>query len=151
MDALIWGPSFWNMLHFITIAYPEKPSLNDIKNHSNFIKNLGNLLPCKKCAIHYNNYIKNIKINEILSDKEKYMKFFWKLHNDVNQRNNRKEITFKKFLQIYQEIINDGNFNTINIFYINKLYFKLIIILIIIVSILLFFIFYWLKVNEKIL
>jgi hypothetical protein len=140
MDQMIWGPSMWITLHFISMCYPVKPTRTDIKIHSNFIKSLSDILPCNICKKHFSDILKNININEVLSSKETYMKFFHDVHNNVNIDNGRKSLDYNEFLQLYQEIIDTKHFNPIIIYKKNKIYRYTIIGLTLIMSLLIIYI-----------
>jgi hypothetical protein len=97
-----WGSAYWKMSHYITFAYPDNPSNDDkivVKNH---FDNLVYLLPCENCRGHYSQHIKNFPLtNDILSSKYKLIKWLADLHNDVNKRTGKREMTIEQVIAMY--------------------------------------------------
>lgn len=139
MDPIIWGPSAWNFIHFLTISYPDKPSNEDINNHTNFIKILAKILPCNICKIHFSKNIDNINFKKILSSKDSYMNFMWDIHNKVNIINKRPTIKFNDFLKEYKKIIDSGSFNPIILYKKANIYYYSLLIVFIIISLLILY------------
>ena len=116
----IWGPSLWTYLHLLSISYPDKPNENDIENHKNFLKYLGLTLPCDLCKKHYFNFMKEDKVLNGLKSKENFMKLIWELHNNVNKLNEKEELDFNNFLEVYDKIIKYDKSQHFNIFEFKK-------------------------------
>ena len=47
-----FGPPLWASLHSISYAYNPK-SEQEQQNYYNFFYNLGHVLPCAECKLHY--------------------------------------------------------------------------------------------------
>ncbi len=139
MDPLIWGPSAWSFIHFLTIAYPDKPTREDIENHKNFINLLPKILPCSICKNHIEKNLEDIDFELILSSKNSYMNFMWELHNKVNSLNKRPNISFNDFLSLYKNIIENGSFNPFILYKKNKIYYYSLLIVFIILSLLILY------------
>ena len=116
----IWGPSLWTYFQLLSIGYPDKPSENDINNHKKFIKYLGLTLPCDICKKHYFDFMDEEKVIQGLKSKKNYMELIWKLHNNVNKMNNKKELAFNDFLEEYDKIIKYDESQHFNIFEFKK-------------------------------
>ena len=115
MDPNIWGPVAWNYLHFLSISYPDKPTKIDIDNNKKFLRIFADILPCIKCREHFKSYIQSKDLDIELDSKQKYMKLVWNLHNNVNEFLAKDKIEFSVFLRLYQDIIDSGKFNPIDI------------------------------------
>jgi hypothetical protein len=105
MKPTIWGPRYWFVIHVATFRYPENPSQNDKDNMRNFVYSLANgILPCPVCRYHFKKYLENPDNNfeEALKNNSNIVKFFWNLHNDVNKRTNKPELSFNDFLLLYK-------------------------------------------------
>lgn len=139
MDPLIWGPSAWSFIHFLTIAYPDKPTREDIENHKNFINLLPKILPCSICKNHIEKNLEDIDFELILSSKNSYMNFMWDLHNKVNSLNKRPNISFNDFLSLYKNIIENGSFNPFILYKKSKIYYYSLLIIFIILSLLILY------------
>jgi len=91
----LWGPYGWNFLHFVTLGYPINPSNEDKKNYKIFFESLKNILPCPKCAKHYEENLKVLPLtDDILDDKEKFIKWLIDMHNRVNVSNGKPEMEY---------------------------------------------------------
>lgn len=92
MMTKIWGPPGWLFLHCVTFGYPY---VIDTKNpkHSNkkeeyaiFFNALGNVLPCKYCRESYIEFIKEDPIERNLNTRDELCKWFYRIHNKVNEK-----------------------------------------------------------------
>jgi hypothetical protein len=97
----IFGPSFWFTLHNGAIHYPIRPSLNTRQSMKTLIYNLPILVPCLNCRDHFINYIQNSDLDYIVSSKETLFKFWVDIHNHVNKRYNRPEMTLLEAKRLY--------------------------------------------------
>ena len=113
MDPVIWGPTLWSSLHFITMGYPENPSKKDIENQIVFLHSLSNVLPCDICKNHFREHLSKTNLPLELSTKQGYIGLIHRIHNSVNRTNGKKEISYNSFLKLYQGIIDSGSFNPI--------------------------------------
>ena len=105
----VFGPPLWFILHVSSFNYPDNPSTVVKKNMEYIIKGLPVLIPCQKCKEHATQYIeKNIdKISEIVSSKKNIFEFFVDFHNYVNQRYNKKIMSYDEAYKLYStEIVN---------------------------------------------
>jgi len=103
MDPKIWGPKAWFFLHSVTMGYPEKPSSKDRENYANFFNSLGHILPCEVCREHYAEHLKTNPVEKALDNKERFVFWFFNFHNIVNKSLNKPTITYKEFLNLYND------------------------------------------------
>ena len=103
MEPNIWGPSAWTFLHSITLNYPDNPSTEDQKNYMDFFNILSKVLPCNICKHNLKNHLNELPINFHLSNKETICKWLVEIHNKSNITSGKKSITYKEFLEIYEE------------------------------------------------
>tara|TARA_B100000131_G_C18099049_1_gene605211 strand:- start:451 stop:1158 length:708 start_codon:yes stop_codon:yes gene_type:complete len=106
----IWGPPGWLFLHCITMGYPIK--INDKnKDHTIrktqtklFFEALGDVMPCGSCRQSYKEYIKDNPINNHLSSRKDLAKWFYDIHNLVNDKLNIHDNipTFNEFYERYE-------------------------------------------------
>jgi hypothetical protein len=84
-----WGPHGWKFLHYVSLGYPTNPTQEQKEKYKAFFELLKYTLPCHLCRIHYEeNYNKSPLNNDILSDREKFIKWVIDLHNIVNEMKN---------------------------------------------------------------
>jgi hypothetical protein len=91
----LWGPKYWEFFHTITALYPIKPSNLDKKMALLFLKSIGDIIPCPKCANHYKQNFKKFPIKNNLNSREKFMIWFINFHNVVNKMLKKKQIPLK--------------------------------------------------------
>jgi hypothetical protein len=134
-----WGPYGWNFLHYVTLGYPKNPDTDDKKNYKLFFESLKNILPCPKCAKHYEENLKVLPLtDEILDDKEKLIKWLIDVHNRVNVSTGKPEMEYteaRKSIEkpyLYYKNKNNNNNN-------NNTHYLLIIIILIAVIIYLYY------------
>jgi len=150
MDANIWGPTTWVFLHLISISYPEKITQEDKKKHINFINAFKEIIPCKKCKNHFKSNLKNENLDENLKNRNSYMKFFWRMHNSVNSITDKPILEYEKFIKLYQNLIDMGQFNPIKIYQKNQHYMAILTVIFFLLTILIIYLLYQLtkKLNK---
>jgi FAD-linked sulfhydryl oxidase len=107
IDPKIWGPSTWNFLYYVSLSYPDSPTLEDKKNTREFFKLVGKVLPCQTCRNNYYKHINQIPItNYVLSSRYNLINWLISIHNQVNISNNKPLITYDMVLKRY---LNQNN------------------------------------------
>ena len=66
INPKLWGPYFWETIHFVAYGYPEKPNKTDKKVYAIFYKNMMRVLPCDKCANSAQELFTEMKIEDFL-------------------------------------------------------------------------------------
>jgi FAD-linked sulfhydryl oxidase len=108
MDTKIWGPSFWQSLHLLSLAYPEAPSQVDMDSHKQFLYSLARVLPCPICRQHFLSYLSEVDLDIILKNKDSFVRFIFSVHNDVNKRLDKPQWTYEQFYEYYSAILASG-------------------------------------------
>jgi hypothetical protein len=107
----LWGPKYWEFFHTVSAMYPEKPTKLDKKMALLFLKSIGDIIPCPKCANHYKQNLKKFPIKNNLDSRDKFIKWFVNFHNKVNKMLKKKiiplEIALKKIKQFSKKKIID--------------------------------------------
>lgn len=101
LEPNIWGPSYWNTLHFIASTYENNPSPSKKNLMKTFIKSIPVLLPCKECQDHAFEYISQVSIDSIVKNRQELFTFFFTFHNAVNKRLNKPLMSIEKALNLY--------------------------------------------------
>jgi len=133
MNPEIWGPGAWTFLHTITLNYPNNPDIDVIDYHKNFFVLLKNIIPCEKCRLHYSQYLIDNPIDDVLNNKQDFVIWLNKLHNEINVRNNKPEMNIKNMIKLYKKKYSEKN------------NFKMYILILLFVIII--FLFYWLFIK----
>jgi hypothetical protein len=86
MLTSVWGPSFWHVLHTISVNYPLNPTCEDKEHYKTFIMSLKHVLPCKYCRDNLTKNLKILPLNpEALKNRVTFSKWMYKLHEVVNK------------------------------------------------------------------
>lgn len=88
--TIIWSHPTWSLFHTFTANINEKKFDETYKNEIiELFTNICNAIPCMFCRIHASDYMKNtMNKNEIKTARDLEL-FFWKFHNDVNERSRK--------------------------------------------------------------
>lgn len=97
----IFGPALWFTLHNASGFYPDQPSRYIKASMKKLILNLHILIPCQMCKEHYYNFIKKINLDKVVNSRENLFTFFVGLHNYVNSRLRKREMTIEEAKKIY--------------------------------------------------
>jgi hypothetical protein len=87
IKATVWGPHIWKSIHYIAMAYPDRPSPMDRRRYKHFFMTLHEFIPCKTCAI---NYVRHVTqelppIDRFLDSADHIFEWTVMLHNMVNK------------------------------------------------------------------
>jgi hypothetical protein len=90
MITKIWGPHFWEVLHFVSFGYPLEPTEQHKKDYKDFFVSVRNVLPCKYCRESYSEFIlqeDRTKLkDEDLKNRDSLTRWVYKLHERVNEK-----------------------------------------------------------------
>lgn len=103
-DPKIWGPHLWMYMHYAAANYPKYPTENDINEMVEWLCTLPVTIPCQNCRFHYKKYIDKEKprLREICSRRDTLFNFLVDVHNKVNERNNKKIISYEEARELYR-------------------------------------------------
>jgi hypothetical protein len=77
-----WGPPLWFSLHSIAFAYDPN---SDRQKYYDFFSNLGYVLPCEECKVHYTQNFNKDEFARALESNEGLFRWVYDLHNRVNK------------------------------------------------------------------
>ena len=99
----IFGPPFWFTLHNGAAHYPVKASVVCMQRMKGFISGIPVMLPCETCSDHATAYIEanREKLDYIVSGRESLFEFFVSMHNYVNKRFGKPQLTVSDAMKIY--------------------------------------------------
>ena len=110
MITKIWGPPGWLFLHTVTMGYPYEIDLNNEKHvikkreMKKFFESLGHTLPCELCCKSYLEFIKEpdtLLDDKVLSSRITLARWFYDIHNKVNNKLNVCPDTIPTFEEFY--------------------------------------------------
>jgi hypothetical protein len=88
----VWGPPGWLFLHSIAFGYPYAINPNNPKHvirreaTRRYFTDTGFILPCKYCRESYQDFIKQIPIDDNLGSRKSLTKWLYVIHNKVNDK-----------------------------------------------------------------
>lgn len=104
MKPEVWGPHMWFMLHTISFNYPEQPSEHNKRAYYDFFRALADVLPCDECQTHYKRQLHSYPIQPHLDSRSNLVKWVIQMHNFVNGRTGKPELTNEEVLTIYKNL-----------------------------------------------
>ena len=117
---------FWNCLHYLSYNYPENPNSEDKQQIINLINKMKkDGITCSYCRAHFNKWCLNNNIINFIESKDDLVNFFISLHNDINNRNEKKILSKNEIDKIYlnfnYNMLVDYGLDIINLFEKRKL------------------------------
>jgi hypothetical protein len=102
-NPYIFGPIFWKTLHVMAANYPERPTPEQAKKMQQWLQCFDVALPCETCAVHFRAYIKaeEKNLSTITSSREHLFTFLWDLHNRVNARLGKPQMSLEEAKAMY--------------------------------------------------
>jgi hypothetical protein len=103
LDPKIWGPHYWFFLHTLAMCYPNYPNEVTKKKYYDFIQNLPMFIPIEKIATHFTNLLDEYPVQPYLDNRESFIRWIWFIHNKINQRLEKPQISLNDFYIKYYE------------------------------------------------
>ncbi len=104
LDPKVWGPKFWFVFHTITLNYPNNPNSVTKKKYYDFVQNIPMFLPVEEIATHFSKLLNEYPIQPYLDNRESFIKWFWFIHNKINEKLEKPIISIKDFyIQYYEQ------------------------------------------------
>jgi hypothetical protein len=140
INPILWGNHLWKFMHYLTLSYPDNPSLDDQDKFKRFFMMIGDYLPCEKCRVNYIKHKSELPLtDDILQSRDKLIFWLYDLHNIVNLDTGKDILSKEKFIELYKfDKIEDVKLNIFNKF-----------ILLIMISILIIIFILYRKFNKN--
>lgn len=110
MNPHVWGPSFWFVLHTVSLNYPDTPTYAERRTHYDFYHIIRNILPCEMCREHYRELLEQYPIQPFIDSKTSLVSWVVMIHNQVNQRLGFPMIDRNEMLANYEQVYARGSF-----------------------------------------
>jgi hypothetical protein len=101
MDPEQWGPLLWYEMHMYTFRYPVRPNSQDKADIINYFREIGKVLPCEKCRVHYRSELEMYPIENFVGSREDVSRWLVDLHNRVNVRLGKEHFSYEKAKRKY--------------------------------------------------
>ena len=103
LDPTVWGPHYWFFLHTISMSYPNRPNAVTKKKYYEFIQNLPLFIPVESISGELSKLIDEYPIAPYLDNRESFVRWVWFIHNKINQKLDKPQITLNEFFVKYYE------------------------------------------------
>lgn len=102
---LCWGPLQWMTLHQLARGYPRSNPSTEVQEAARaYVMALVKLLPCSICAMHWKDVAPTVKTGS----RAEFLKWTIDVHNSVNKRTGKKELTYTEALHAIRDTCNDN-------------------------------------------
>ena len=93
LDAKVWGPQYWFFLHTVAYNYPDTPNATIKRTHYDLIQHIPYLLPDLEMGDNFSRMLDQYPVTPYLDNRESFMRWVWFIHNKMNVRLDKEEIS----------------------------------------------------------
>jgi FAD-linked sulfhydryl oxidase len=101
------GRSTWTLLHTMTAAYPERPTLTQQSETKQFISLFGKMYPCWSCADDFRSWMKDGNEPRV-SNRDDFGRWMCEAHNAVNEKLGKSSFDCNKWEERWRTGWKDG-------------------------------------------
>ena len=101
LDPEIWGPHYWFFLFSIANNYPNKANETIKKKYYNLISDFSLFIPHDKISNEFSEMLDKYPVTPYLDGKDSFIKWVHFIHNQVNNKIGKGEITLTDALNNY--------------------------------------------------
>ena len=109
INPKIWGPYFWQTIHFTAFGYPETPNTTDREIYFTFYENMMKILPCDKCTNSAQEMFKTSDLKNSLGSKTDLIKWTYSFHKKVNNKLGKDSPTLEEFIHNFSNKSDNSN------------------------------------------
>ena len=104
LDPKIWGPHYWFFIHTVAMTYPILPNAVTKKKYYEFIQNLPLFIPVESISGEFSKLIDKYPVTPYLDNRESLIRWTHFIHNKINQKLEKPQISLSEFyVQYYEE------------------------------------------------
>lgn len=103
LDPKIWGPHYWFFLHTIAMSYPVHPNAVTKKKYYDFVQNIPLFIPVESMAGEFSKLLDQYPVQPYLDNKESFIRWLWFIHNKINKKLEKPQISLNDFYVKYYE------------------------------------------------
>ena len=104
LDPKIWGPHYWFFIHTVAMTYPIRPNAVTKKKYYEFIQNLPLFIPVEIISGEFSKLIDKYPVTPYLDNRESLIRWTHFIHNKINQKLEKPQISLSEFyVQYYEE------------------------------------------------
>ena len=86
MNPQFFGPPGWKFLHAVTFGYSDNPNPIEREHYKRYFESLQFVLPCIHCRRSYQQFYRELPIDNFLQDKLHLAYWMYLIHNKVNDK-----------------------------------------------------------------
>jgi hypothetical protein len=101
LDPTIWGPSMWMFLHTTAMTYPHHPNAVTKKKYYEFLQNIPLFIPVEEMSSYFSQLMDKYPVSPYLDNRESLIRWMHFIHNKINQKLEKKQITLEEFYASY--------------------------------------------------
>jgi hypothetical protein len=103
LDPKIWGPHYWFFLHTIAMSYPIHPNAVTKKKYYDFVQNIPLFIPVESMAGEFSQLLDQYPVQPYLDNRESFIRWMWFIHNKINKKLEKPQISLNDFYVKYYE------------------------------------------------
>jgi hypothetical protein len=111
------------------LNYPNYPNGVTKKKYYDFVQNIPMFLPVEEIATHFSKLLNEYPIQPYLDNRESFIKWFWFIHNKINEKLEKPVITLNEFYIKYYEQYKSTNVKLIEYYKIRQKIIYIVLIL----------------------
>ena len=109
LDPKIWGPHYWFFIHTVVMTYPIRPNAVTKKKYYEFIQNLPLFIPVESMSGEFSKLIDKYPVTPYLDNRESLIRWTHFIHNKINQKLEKPQISLSEFYIKYYEEYKSQN------------------------------------------
>lgn len=102
-DPEIWGPHYWFFLHTVAESYPLHPNKVTKRKYYDLIQNMPMFIPNDDVSNKFSKLLDKYPVSPYLDSRESFVRWVHFIHNKVNHKLGKKEISLVYALDLYRE------------------------------------------------
>ena len=108
-DPDVWGPHYWFFIHTVAMTYPIRPNAVTKKKYYEFIQNLPLFIPVESISGEFSKLIDKYPVTPYLDNRESLIRWTHFIHNKINQKLEKPQISLSEFYIKYYEEYKSQN------------------------------------------
>ena len=109
LDPKIWGPHYWFFIHTVAMTYPIRPNAVTKKKYYEFIQNIPLFIPVESLSGEFSKLIDKYPVTPYLDNRESLIRWTHFIHNKINQKLEKPQISLSEFYIKYYEEYKSQN------------------------------------------
>jgi len=109
LDPKIWGTHYWFFIHTVAMTYPIRPNAVTKKKYYEFIQNLPLFIPVESISGEFSKLIDKYPVTPYLDNRESLIRWTHFIHNKINQKLEKPQISLSEFYIKYYEEYKSQN------------------------------------------